>query len=245
MSKSVSIILPCLNEEKNIPIIYKNICNNLKQINYEIIFVDDNSVDQSRKEILKIHKKDKKVKYIFRNKKRDLSSSFIDGAKVSTLNYLILMDSDLQHDAVDLKRFYKEVQKLKLDMIIGSRFLKKSTNNTSSYYYLIRLFMSKTLIKFINLVTNTKLSDPLSGFFLIKRSLVIKWNNKLFSSGFKIMLDLYLTLKDRIKVKEIAITLNERKNGNSKISLTILIKIIKLIFFHLFLKDLKKTKELM
>ena len=49
MSKSVSIILPCLNEEKNIPIIYKNICNNLKQINYEIIFVDDNSVDQSRK----------------------------------------------------------------------------------------------------------------------------------------------------------------------------------------------------
>ena len=59
------------------------------------------------------------------------------------------------------------------------------------------------------------------------------------------MLDLYLTLKDRIKVKEIAITLNERKNGNSKISLNILIKIIKLIFFHLFLKDLKKTKELM
>ena len=73
------------------------------------------------------------------------------------------MDSDLQHDAVDLKRFYKEVQKLKLDMVIGSRFLKKSTNNTSSYYYFIRLFMSKTLIKFINLVTNTKLSDPLSG----------------------------------------------------------------------------------
>ena len=104
--------------------------------------------------------------------------------------------------------------------------------------------MSKTLIKFINLVTNTKLSHPLSGFFLIKRSLVIKCNNKLFSSGFKIMLDIYLTLKDKIKVKEIEITLNERKNGNSKISFNILIKIIKLIFFHLFLKDLNKTKEL-
>jgi len=244
MSKSVSIILPCLNEKKNISIIYKNICNNFKQKNYEIIFVDDSSTDGSREEILKISKIDKKVNYIFRKKKRDLSCSFIDGAFISNANYLILMDSDLQHDAIDLKKFFIEAEKLKLDMVIGSRFLKKSNNNTNSYYYLIRLFLSKILIKFINLITNTKLSDPLSGFFLVKKNLVIKYKKEFFSSGFKIMLDIYLSRINKLKTKEIAITLNERKNGHSKINFGILTKIIQLIFYHFFRKHLKKIKEL-
>jgi len=245
MSKFISIILPCLNEKKNIPIIYKNIRDNFKQKNYEIIFVDDNSTDGSKEEILKIYKKDRKVKYIFRKKERDLSSSFIDGAFISNGNYVILMDSDLQHDAEDLNKFYTEVKKLNLDMVIGSRFLKNSTNNTISYYYLIRLFLSKSLIKFINLVTNTKLSDPLSGFFLIKRNLIIKYKKELFASGFKIMLDIYLSGTSKLKTKEIAITLNERKNGYSKINFSILNKIIKLIFYHCLRKNLKKIKELM
>ena len=122
-------------------------------------------------------------------------------------------------------------------------FLKKSNNNTNSYYYLIRLFLSKILIKFINLITNTKLSDPLSGFFLVKKNLVIKYKKEFFSSGFKIMLDIYLSRINKLKTKEIAITLNERKNGHSKINFGILTKIIQLIFYHFFRKHLKKIKE--
>ena len=161
----VSIILPTLNEEKNILKIVRSIKKNVKSLKNEIIFVDDNSSDNTQREIIKVKKNFKNIRCIFR-KKRNLSTAFIEGLKISKGNLIVLMDSDLQHDP-------KNIQKKNFDMIIGSRFLKGSKNYKSSIKSWFRLFLSKSFINIFNLIFFSNISDPLSGFFVVKRSKII------------------------------------------------------------------------
>ena len=76
-----SIVIPVFNESKNLPILIKQIFKNLRSKTFELIIVDDNSTDGTRKEILKIKKKSKSVNYIFRPKKLGIGSAHKDGLK--------------------------------------------------------------------------------------------------------------------------------------------------------------------
>ena len=228
----VSIILPTLNEEKNIFKIVKLIKKNTKPLKNEIIFVDDNSSDNSQKEIIKVKKKFKNIKKIFRNE-RNLSTAFISGLKISTGRLVVLMDSDMQHDPRNIKKSIIKMQKDKSDMIIGSRFLKGSRNFKGTFISLFRLSLSKTFINLFNLIFSSNISDPLSGFFVVKRSKIDEKEKFLYKNGFKIVMDYYLLLKNKIKITEIPISLNKRQNGKSKLNFKILYLIIKQVFFYL------------
>ena len=98
MNNKVSIIIPALNEEKNIQLLTKKIFKNLKKIKFEIIFVDDNSNDQSKLVLFKLSNKYKVFNPIIRKKKRDLTQSCFDGIKKSKYQNILIMDADLQHD---------------------------------------------------------------------------------------------------------------------------------------------------
>ncbi len=228
----VSIILPTLNEEKNIFKIVKLIKKNTKPLKNEIIFVDDNSSDNTRKEIIKVKKKFKNIKKIFRNE-RNLSTAFISGLKISTGSLIVLMDSDMQHDPRNIKKSIIKMQKDNSDMIIGSRFLKGSKNFKGTLISLFRLSLSKTFINLFNLIFSSNISDPLSGFFVVKKSKIYEKERFLYKKGFKIVMDYYLLLKNKIKITEIPISLNKRQNGESKLNFKILYLIIKQVFFYL------------
>ena len=228
----VSIILPTLNEEKNIFKIVKLIKKNTKPLKNEIIFVDDNSSDNTRKEIIKVKKKFKNIKKIFRNE-RNLSTAFISGLKISTGSLIVLMDSDMQHDPRNIKKSIIKMQKDNSDMIIGSRFLKGSKNFKGTLISLFRLSLSKTFINLFNLIFSSNISDPLSGFFVVKKSKIYEKERFLYKKGFKIVMDYYLLLKNKTKITEIPISLNKRQNGESKLNFKILYLIIKKVFFNL------------
>ena len=98
MWEKLSLIIPVLNEEKNIYLLTKKIILNIKKIKYEIIFVDDNSTDNTKKKLRELKKKYRFFKPIFRNKKRDLTQSCFDGIKKSKYNNILIMDGDLQHN---------------------------------------------------------------------------------------------------------------------------------------------------
>ena len=105
--------------------IVKLIKKNTKPLKNEIIFVDDNSSDNTQKEIIKVKKKFKNIKKIFRNE-RNLSTAFYIWFKDINWEIVVLMDSDMQHDPRNIKKSIIKMQKDKSDMIIGSRFLKGS-----------------------------------------------------------------------------------------------------------------------
>ena len=168
----ISIVIPILNEKKNL----ENLCNliikNIKFTKFEIIFIDDNSNDGSDEILKRLSKRNKKIKYIIRKSdKRDLSKSCIEGFKKSSYQNILVMDGDLQHDPKDIKKIAKIFFKKKADIAVGSRDLFNKKNEGLDF---LRLTTSKLLIIIVGLLLGKKTSDPMSGFFLFKKKILTK-----------------------------------------------------------------------
>ena len=98
-----SIILPCYNEIDNLKLLIIEIKNILKNFDFEIIIIDDDSEDGTEQMIIENFSKMQNLKFIKReNKKRSLSKSVLEGILEAKNNYVIVMDSDFNHDPNDL-----------------------------------------------------------------------------------------------------------------------------------------------
>ncbi len=225
----ITILIPTLNEKKNIPIIAKSLLtnNNLDKIITNIIFIDDNSLDGSDEELNIVSNKFPKVISIIRkDHSKDLTKSILLGLKLVKSEYVCIMDADLQHDINAVGIFYDLIKTNKFDLIIGSRFLDNTfANNLSN----TRKILSKSgnLIGYI--LGIKKIKDPLSGFFMIKTSIFKSISKKIDTDGFKILLTILAILNKKIKIKEIQINFYSRKHGQSKLKFKVLIIFLKQI----------------
>ena len=225
----ITILIPTLNEKKNIPIITKSLLtnNNLDKIITNIIFIDDNSSDGSDEELNIVSNKFPKVISIVRkDHPKDLTKSILLGLKLVKSEYVCIMDADLQHDINAVSIFYDLIKTNKFDLIIGSRFLDNSfVNNLSN----TRKILSKSgnLIGYI--LGIKKIKDPLSGFFMIKTSIFKSISKKIDTEGFKILLTILTVLNRKIRIKEIQINFYSRKHGQSKLKPKILFIFLKQI----------------
>ena len=211
----LSIISPTYNEAKNIKPFILALKTSLKDFkDYEIIFVDDNSLDKTYEVVKNISKKYKNVRCIRRIGRRGLSSAVIEGCLSSSADLLLVMDADLQHDQKKIPDMIRLQKKYDLDMVIGSRFLKKKNSTGLSKN---RNLISKLANFLANKISGVKLSDPMSGFFLVKRNLMEKQAINLTGLGFKILLDIMSSAKNKIHYREIEFNFKLRKYGESKL----------------------------
>jgi dolichol-phosphate mannosyltransferase len=217
----VSIVVPVLNEKKNLKQLIYRISKSLKKIKkYEIIIVDDNSHDGTQELLIKLKKKFKKLTYIIRkNKKRDLSRSCIDGFAKSKYNLIVVMDGDLQHDSKDIYRLYTTLLHDNLDVVIGDRFLLSRKNRGLKIH---RHFLSILITFIVNSILGFKTKDPMSGFFIFKKKIFERNKNYLYANGYKILLDLIYSSRNILKIKDIYIKFNIRFQGSSKVDLKML-----------------------
>jgi dolichol-phosphate mannosyltransferase len=226
---SFSIILPVLNEEKNINKMIFLINKNLKGFKYEIIFVDDNSSDNTKK-FIKNHI-NKNIKYFLRKKNRDLTLSCFLGVKKSKYSNIIIMDSDLQHHPKYLPKIVNMYFKKKVDFVVAVRNFKKDME-----LGIIRKFSSIFLSLIFNSFLGYRTSDPMSGFFIFKKTIYYKYKSVLFGKGWKILADLIYN-KENFLVKELSYKFLKRSSSSSKMNFQVLVNIIKLfIFKYKFLK---------
>ena len=231
MENKISIIIPALNEEKNIKPLTKKIIKNLKNIKYEIIFVDDNSIDQSKSVLLTLSKKYKFFNPILRKKARDLTQSCFDGINKSKYPNILIMDADLQHDPKYIPIIFKKYAK-GYDVVIAARKLTSGKNKGLSEF---RRFASLVLIFFFK-IFNIKTSDPMSGFFIFKKKL-FKENKKFyFGKGFKILADILINSRGKLKSKDIYIDFKRRYESESKMNFKILLILIQFYLRSLFKK---------
>tara|TARA_Y100001970_G_scaffold257421_1_gene336111 strand:- start:1572 stop:2267 length:696 start_codon:yes stop_codon:yes gene_type:complete len=224
---SLSIIIPILNEDKNLETLHKKIILNLKKIEFEIIFVDDNSDDNTKSILKKLSKNNKKTKFIIRKKKRDLTQSCFLGIENAKFNNILIMDGDLQHDPSNLPFLIKKYFQKKADVLIGTRNFKKKIEGLDIF----RFYTSKILIFIFNFFFGFKTMDPLSGFFIFKKKIYIENKKNLFGKGYKILIDLLYNYKKDIKIFDQNINFKMRNFNSSKISLRVLLNFFKLIIF--------------
>jgi dolichol-phosphate mannosyltransferase len=218
-----SIILPVLNEEKNIEKLIFLISKYLKGYIFEVIFIDDNSSDKTREVIQKYISK--KIKYILRTSNHDLTLSCFLGIQKSKYKNIIIMDSDLQHDPKYLPKIVNLYFLKKLDFVVAVRNF-----NEDQELGVIRRFSSIFLSYIFNYSLGYRVSDPMSGFFMFKKSIYYKYRHHLFGKGWKILADLIYN-KEKFLIKELRIKFLRRFENKSKMNLKVLINVIRLFLF--------------
>jgi len=233
MSNELSIISPALNEEKNIEPLTLKIIEHTKKTKFEIIFVDDNSTDQSKKILLNLAKKYKFFNPILRKKKRDLTQSCFDGINKSKYKNILILDADMQHDPKYIPQMLRELNKGQ-DIVIGARKLTSGKNKGLSE---TRRFASIFLIFFFK-IFNIQTKDPMSGFFLFKKDIYLKNKKRFFGKGFKILADILINSKTKLKAKDVPINFNRRYESESKMNTKILLILINFYIISLIKKFL-------
>jgi dolichol-phosphate mannosyltransferase len=222
-NKSFSIIIPVLNEEKNIKKLIFLLEKYLKYFKYEIIFIDDNSSDNTKSIINNYISKN--IKYYLRIKNKDLTLSCFLGLKKSKYKNIIIMDSDLQHHPRYLPKIIDLYFKKKLDFVVAVRNFNKDVGLGR-----LRRFMSILLSHIFNFFLGYRVSDPMSGFFMFKKSIYQKYKNNLFGKGWKILADL-LYNNEQFLIEEVKIKFLRRLENKSKMNFKVLINIIMLLLF--------------
>ena len=175
MQIKYSIILPCYNEYGNLKLLIPQILTFLKKKSYEILIIDDNSSDNTAERLKKKLKKNTNINYIVRNKNRSLGLSIKDGIKTSKGEIIIVMDSDFNHRPLDLKKMLHIYENKNVDMVCGSRFLKGGFS--SSFF---RHTTSLIFNQFIRIIIDGTLTDNFSGFFIIKKKLILRKIDMIF-----------------------------------------------------------------
>jgi dolichol-phosphate mannosyltransferase len=200
--KGLTIVIPVYNEEDNINNLIKKIFFYLKKINFEVIIVDDNSEDSTEIKIKQLIRHHKNIKYIKRIEKiRDLSKSCQLGIKKALHKKILIMDADHQHNPKYILPMFNLFSVKELDVLIGARkFNNPSHLNTGQSYF--RYIFSKVLVRITNIFFGEKTNDPMSGFFLFKKSLFINNEKKLYLKGYKILAEILYSPKTNIKVKD-------------------------------------------
>ena len=224
----ITILVPIYKEKDNILNFVNKIDKILKNIDHKVLFVDDNSNDGSINEINKIKEKNRNISYILRNERdRDFTKSCLLGLDRINTKFVCLTDCDLQHDVNKLPEMINIIDSKNYDLLIGSRFIDK---NTIIELDKSRYFQSKVGNLLCKIIGINNVSDPLSGFFIIKTDLFKKLKSSINSSGFKILVSLLFNLKKDFKIIEIKTDFFRRRKGKSKLKLKIYFFFIKQIF---------------
>lgn len=225
----ISIIIPVLNEKKNIKPLSRKLIK-LKKVN-QIIFVDDNSNDGTYEEIRDIKFTNKISAIKRKNIEKNLSLSVFEGVTKAKNNTILVMDADLQHDVSCVPKMYDIYKKKKYNLIVGSRFLDdKILGNLG----LIRSFFSNIIIFLIHSLLKKKTSDPLSGFFLCDKKIILNYKKNFYLKGFKILFDIIYNGDDKIKCKDIKIKFAKRKFETSKLNYKIIYIFLKQLIYTFF-----------
>ena len=214
-SLELAIILPTLNERGNLAPLINRIEAALGPHGWEVLVVDDHSTDGTADEARAIARADSRVRVIERIGRRGLASAAIEGLCATAAPYAAVMDADHQHDPALLPAMLDAVQSGEVDVAVASRFAKGA--DLSRWHEPERERLSGVANALVRRLTGVALSDPMSGYFMLPTHTVRQLASRLSGIGFKILLDILATSRDRLKVREFPLQFADRRAGESKL----------------------------
>jgi dolichol-phosphate mannosyltransferase len=218
----LSVIVPCFNERPNVVPMIAKLDAALAGIAWEVIYVDDNSPDGTTQEVRRIARQDSRVRCIRRIGRRGLASAVIEGALSSSADVIAVIDGDLQHDETRLPVMLSALQTDGYDLAVASRHVEGGDNAGLSSRF--RHVLSDGGIWLAQAFLPVRLTDPMSGFFMLPRTLFEDLARGLNGQGFKILLDLVLSSPAPLRVKEVPARFRERTAGESKMDALVMVQ---------------------
>jgi dolichol-phosphate mannosyltransferase len=211
---TLTIIIPTLNERENIAPLLELLAKALAEIAWEVIFVDDDSRDDTAAYVRTVARRDPRVRCIQRIGRRGLTTACIEGVLGSASPYVAIMDADLQHDERLLPQMLQILSSGKFDLVVGSRYI---AGGDVGDWDRSRTRISSMATRLARFVCKAEMADPLSGFFMCQRELFERALRRMSGQGFKVLLDLLASSPDPLRVKELPYRFRERQRGQSKL----------------------------
>jgi dolichol-phosphate mannosyltransferase len=232
-SPQLAVIVPSYKERDNIAPLYDKVTAALGDIPFEFIVVDDNSPDGTAAVVKEMARQHPNVRCIHRIGRRGLSSAVIEGISASAAPYFAVIDADHQHDERILPQMLDKALAGD-DIVVGTRYA--GAGQVGEGLSKTREAGSRFATQLSHLVTGKSLSDPMSGFFLMKREVFDEVAGSLSNEGFKILLDIVVSAsrvrraegKD-LKIGEVAYTFRQRNAGESKMSPLVVVQFLGLV----------------
>lgn len=210
----LSIIVPTFNEADNVRPLIARLETALAQVRWEVIFVDDDSADGTADIIRHIARSDMRVRCLLRIGRRGLAGAAIEGMLSSAAPYVAVMDADLQHDETLLIPMLQRLRSDKADVVIGTRY---GSGGGIGGWTQGRASMSRLATKLSRFVCRRDVSDPLSGFFALRRKVLDSSMRNLSAIGFKVLLDILASAPKPLRIVELPYTFRARTAGESKL----------------------------
>jgi dolichol-phosphate mannosyltransferase len=225
-SLELTVVVPTLNEAGNIEPLLAKLSVALAEIQWEAIFVDDGSTDGTPELLTKIAQADRRVRLIRRIGRRGLASAVTEGALASTTPVVAVIDADLQHDEKILPELYRAIAEGDHELAIGTRY---AGNGSTGEWDADRLKISRFATALASPIMKTRLSDPMSGLFAVRRDVLLEAAPKLSNVGYKILLDLVASAPRPLKVAEVGYTFGARVAGESKLDEMVALEYVELL----------------
>ena len=224
MTLRLGVVLPTYNERKNLRTMVARLDQALAGIGWEVIIVDDNSPDGTSDEARAIAQEDPRVRVIQRIGRRGLSSAAIEGMCATAAPVVAVMDADHQHDPALLPQMLAAIESGDYDLAYASRFAEGSS--TEEWGRPDRVKASNLANRIANKVTGVELSDPMSGYFMLRTEVLRADAHRLSGVGFKILLDILATVEAPLRIKEFPMNFAARAEGESKLDRTVVFEFL-------------------
>ena len=222
----LSVIVPTYNERDNVRPLVAALADVLGSLQYEIIFVDDDSADGTAAEVRALAKSDRRVRAIQRIGRRGLASACIEGMLASSAPYLAVIDGDLQHDESILPKMLDRIRERNLDLVIASRNVEGGGMGEFARW---RVALSNLGLNLSRLIARCEVTDPMSGFFVVSRAYLDEVVRDTSGIGFKILLDLIASSRRPVRFEEEAYTFRTRQRGESKLDINVGVEYLSLL----------------
>lgn len=228
----LAVVVPTFNESANVPLLVAKLDEALAGRGWEVIFVDDDSPDGTASVARELARTDSRVRVIQRIGRRGLSSACIEGMCATAAPLVAVIDGDLQHDETLLPKMADALAAdTGLDLVIGSRFV---AGGGLGDWDKDRVAKSAFATRISRRVLKADLSDPMSGFFMIRTEIVRALVPSLSAIGFKILLDIMTTSPRPLVFKEMAYVFRTRAVGESKLDHVVAMEFLIALYDRMF-----------
>jgi dolichol-phosphate mannosyltransferase len=227
-AQDVSVIVPTYCEAPNIPVLVERLRKALAGLDWEMIVVDDDSPDGTSDVVVALAATDRRIRCIRRVGRSGLAGAVIEGCLSSSAPLVAVIDADLQHDESILPRMARPLIDGEGDLAIATRARADGAQGLST----ARQRLSDAGAWVFRRISGLQVSDPMSGFFVIRRDIVSRVASKLSPDGFKILADILLLEGRALRIVETSYLFARRRAGESKLSPLVAMEFIGLIAHH-------------